>query len=202
MSRTRRTQEERSQVTRQQLLEATIDIVHERGYQNASTNEIVARAGVSRGALLHHYPTKIDLLSAAFQYAHEQIIADVARLMAQTRAIGGDWTDALDDIWSRLFRGRLWDFTLDMAVAARGDEALAQHLDPTLHSYRTDLDKVWSQYFLSSDSTAESKRLLNLTFCVMRGIALQTVLREDPQFYEDMMREWKGVLEVMLRDKG
>lgn len=203
-TQSRRTQQQRSQSTQQEILEATLDAIDELGYQRASTPEIVQRAGVSRGALLHHYPTKLDLLAAAFSYAHEKIIDDVARLMTQTREEGQVWSDVLDEIWARLFRGRLWNVTLELAVAARSDEALAERLDPTLHSYRADIDKVWSRYFLedpsgeTSAADADQKRLLNLTFCVLRGIALQTVLREDPQFYTDMMEVWKMILKKEL----
>jgi len=193
----RRTQEERSLETRHNLLEATIDAVNELGYQQASTNKIIERVNVSRGALAHHYPAKIDLLTAAFQHAHKQIIWDIIKLMTEAEKENAAWTDVLDEIWARLFRGRLWNFTLELSVAARSDSQLAERLDPTLHSYRADLDSVWSQYFLHDQATAEKKRQLNLTFCVMRGIALQTVLRDDNEFYDAMMADWKELLKSM-----
>ena len=194
---TRRSQEERSQETRTQLLDAAIAVVDELGYQKASTTEIVNRAHVSRGALAHHYPNKVDLLSAAFQHAHKQIIWDIVKLMAQAEQNGSEWTDVLDEIWARLFRGRLWNVTLELSVAARSDHTLAERLAPTLHSYRADIDTVWSQYFLDAEATAEMKRRLNLTFCVMRGIALQTILRDDEEFYTAMMNDWKEMLKSM-----
>ncbi len=55
----------RAEITRDRLLSATLESLHERGYSGTSTQEVCRRAGVSRGTLLHHFPTRIDLLCAA-----------------------------------------------------------------------------------------------------------------------------------------
>ena len=64
----RRTQEERSAETKKRLLEATIDYLNELGYNKTGTVEIARRAGVSRGALVHHFPSKHDLIVATAEY--------------------------------------------------------------------------------------------------------------------------------------
>ena len=66
--RVRRTQDERSAHTRGLLLDATIDCLHERGYANTTTTVIAERAGVSRGAQLHHFPTKRELVTSAVEH--------------------------------------------------------------------------------------------------------------------------------------
>ena len=60
-----RTQQERSRVTQQRLLDATVDCLVEHGWAGTTTTLIAERAGVSRGAQLHHYPTKAALVLAA-----------------------------------------------------------------------------------------------------------------------------------------
>jgi AcrR family transcriptional regulator len=88
MSKQRRTQEERSEATRAALLAAARELFVERGYTNVSTNEIVAMAGVTRGALYHHFPSgKSDL----FRSLLEQLEAE---LDVQIRA---RVTDAFDE---------------------------------------------------------------------------------------------------------
>ena len=62
MERVRRTQAERTASTRAALLAATVDSLVERGYRGTTTSDVARRAGVSYGALLHHYPTKADVL--------------------------------------------------------------------------------------------------------------------------------------------
>src|SRR5438045_9398121 len=61
----RRTQAERTASTRAALLDATIDCLVEYGYAHLTTTRVVERAGVSRGAQVHHFPTKAELVSEA-----------------------------------------------------------------------------------------------------------------------------------------
>lgn len=65
---TRVPQEERSRVMRARLLEATVELLVERGFAGTSTTLVSERAGVSRGAQLHHFPTKNDLVVAAVEH--------------------------------------------------------------------------------------------------------------------------------------
>ncbi|MFD3701862.1 TetR/AcrR family transcriptional regulator [Nocardia sp. NPDC058658] len=62
--RTRRTQVERREETRRILLDAAFDALVEFGFRGTTTSEVAHRAGVSLGALLHHFPTKAELLTA------------------------------------------------------------------------------------------------------------------------------------------
>jgi AcrR family transcriptional regulator len=68
--RERRSNVDRSAATRRQILEATVRALDEFGY-GAVTNHLVAElAGVSRGAMIHHFPTRQDLLAAVTEYAY------------------------------------------------------------------------------------------------------------------------------------
>ena len=58
-------QQERSRATQIRLLDATVDCLVEHGWAGTTTTVVAARAGVSRGAQLHHYPTKSALVIAA-----------------------------------------------------------------------------------------------------------------------------------------
>ena len=68
----RRTNAERSAATQARLLDATIESLVELGWAATSTTEVVRRAGVSRGAQVHHFPTKEDLVLAALDYLLER----------------------------------------------------------------------------------------------------------------------------------
>src|SRR5215468_6574679 len=67
-SKTGRTQEERSAAMRERLLDATIDCLVEYGYSGTTTTRVAERAGVTRGAQVHHFPTKTDLVTAAVRH--------------------------------------------------------------------------------------------------------------------------------------
>src|SRR4029453_12698496 len=78
------------------------------GYAATSTNEIVDRAGVTRGALYHHFPAKYDLFRAVF----EQLEAEVADQVARAALAGSDALEQLPPLGCRSFL----DICLDPAV--------------------------------------------------------------------------------------
>ena len=63
-----------SEGARDALVEAAHELFVERDYDRVSTEEILERAGVSRGALYHHFPTKLDLFRAVFQASEQRVI--------------------------------------------------------------------------------------------------------------------------------
>src|SRR5436305_2316200 len=67
-TRRRRSQEERREATRGAVLDATVECLAERGYAGTTTTRIARRARVSRGALLHYYASKIELLTSAIEH--------------------------------------------------------------------------------------------------------------------------------------
>ena len=71
-------QEERTRAMRARLLEATVELLVEKGYAGTSTTLVSERAGVSRGAQLHHFPTKQDLVVAAVRHVTEVRGAELA----------------------------------------------------------------------------------------------------------------------------
>src|ERR1700682_6556937 len=64
----RRTQAERRDATRTALLDAAMDCLVEKGYANTTTRRIAERAGVTPGALQHHFASKAELLSEAVRH--------------------------------------------------------------------------------------------------------------------------------------
>src|SRR6187549_1210662 len=74
----KRTQSERSQATRGALVTAARRLFAERGYAGVGTEEIVRAAGVTRGALYHHFADKRDL----FEAVYEQLEADLTERIA------------------------------------------------------------------------------------------------------------------------
>jgi AcrR family transcriptional regulator len=118
-----RTQEERRARTKARLLDATVECLVELGWSGTSTTEVAGRAGVSRGAQQHHYPTKMVLVAAAMEHllerqrlAYEQAYAI---LPPERRNVEG----ALDLLWN-VFRQPAALALLELAVAARTDDEL------------------------------------------------------------------------------
>ena len=88
----------RSARTREKLMRATIECLYELGYDRTSTVLVTKRAGVSRGAMLHQFPSKADLMMAASDYIRLQ------RRAAHTAALEG-----IDDPLEQLRRAQPWE---------------------------------------------------------------------------------------------
>src|SRR5437899_5969622 len=98
--RVRRTQEERSAATRAKLLDATIACLVDLEYSATTTTVIAERAGVSRGAQLHHFPTKADLVAAAVAHLSHRIGEELQDEAARL-PVGKDRpAAAVDLLWS------------------------------------------------------------------------------------------------------
>ncbi|WP_174280007.1 TetR/AcrR family transcriptional regulator [Sphingomonas bacterium] len=124
----RRTQAERSAATRTRILEAAIASLYRHGYGATTTVMVAATAKVSRGAMLHHFPSKADLM-----------LATLAEVMQRSAANFQAAASRIDDAWERY--AALPDLRLESAlepagvafmeimVGARSDEAVSERLD-------------------------------------------------------------------------
>jgi AcrR family transcriptional regulator len=77
----RRSQAERAEKTRRALMEAARRLFTERGYDAVGTEEIVKEAGVTRGALYHHFGGKRELLDAVYEQLEAESTERVARIV-------------------------------------------------------------------------------------------------------------------------
>lgn len=193
--------EERSARMRERILAATLDCIHELGFQNASTTEIVNRAGVSRGAMLHHFPSKEILIASAVESLLEAEIADLRKIADAYAHKRLDIDDFVDYLWSR-FSGRLFMITIDFLSRARTDAKLRAAIIPVSLNFHQSLNDIWSQFFtFKSRSPDQVRVLLNATLCLMRGMGVQTVVRDDTEYYQEIQDCWKSVLHNLL-DEG
>src|SRR5689334_2082670 len=116
----RRTQEERSAATRARLLDATLECLAELGYARTTTTEIAERGGVSRGAQLHHFPTKSELVTEAVAYLFERRDEEFRAAFAKLPADADRGAAAVDILWS-MVSGPTFHAWLELVVAARTD---------------------------------------------------------------------------------
>ena len=168
----RRTKAERSAATRVRLLDATIDCLVRLGWSGTSTTEVVARAGVSRGAQVHHYPTKEDLVVSAVEHLctrrMDEYRTAVERLPAPERTPAA----AIDLLWS-VWSGPTLEAWLELVVASRTRPALHDRFvefenrffDAALTLFRE------TQPEMSVDPDF-SRLALRFTFCLLDGLAV------------------------------
>ncbi|WP_285580361.1 TetR/AcrR family transcriptional regulator [Actinoallomurus iriomotensis] len=173
-----RTQEERRAETQGRLLDATMECLAELGWSGTSTTEVARRAGVSRGAQQHHYPTKMLLVAAALEHllerqrlAYERAFAD---LPDDRRNVEG----ALDLLWDT-FRQAPSLALMELAMAARTDETLrGLSLDINERVVQVILETFHRLFPTSLDPEAASTVIRTL-FATLIGLTLQNALDDD-----------------------
>ena len=119
-----RTQAERSAATRQALVDVTIELLIERGWAGTTAVAVCERAGVTRGALVHHYPS----LSALFTHALESLYEDFTRGPHHAPA---SMRSSLEGVW-RAVGDRRFKAVFEAWSAAANDPELAAELRPAI----------------------------------------------------------------------
>lgn len=186
-----RTQEQRREQTRAALLDATITCLVELGYARTSVQEICARAGVSKGALQHHYAAKSELMAGAVRHLTDQLkqqrLAEVRELPEGTDRISA----AIDMLWEA-YSGTLATAVTELWVAARTDPELRAAIRPVDRALgRSVLENVTA---MAGDVPRERMEVLFwLTVNLTRGLALDAELGGDPARREQLLDEWKRI---------
>jgi AcrR family transcriptional regulator len=177
MSTVRRTQAERTATTRAALLAATVDTLVEQGFRSTTTTDVARRAGVSYGALLHHYPTKAELLSAAVEHVLDARIAEFRKAMANLAPQTPTRDAAIDLLWS-MFQGPTFTAWLELNVAARSDSELAAAIARVDRQFFEASVEVFAELF-PDDVAADPdlpRTAVAMTFTFLDGLALAHIV--------------------------
>ncbi|ABG96094.1 MULTISPECIES: TetR/AcrR family transcriptional regulator [Rhodococcus] len=160
-----RTQAERTAAMRTKLLDAAVDSLVELGYARTTTQGIARRAGVSRGAQLHHFPTKESLVVAAVEHLVDKRMEEI--LAADVDA--GRGVDVLADAFS----GPLFYAALELWVAARTDPALYEATVPLERKVNDALRRGSAEVF-GDRFDADT---IELSIELVRGLAVSALFR-------------------------
>ena len=197
-----RTQEERTAATRDRLIDATLDLLLTKGYAGTTTVDIAARAGLTRGALSHHYAGKDELVVEAFDRHLTLVGADIRTYAGLVRAGSLSLGDFIDRVWT-IMSGRFFMLTLEEITAARHNDYLRVQLMKRTQLFHEQLDAIWRHFFAGTGLDAmEVEVMLNATLCLLRGMGVQTVLRDDPVYYRRLLRFWKAILAERMTAPG
>ena len=191
-------QARKSAATRNQIISAAIRCIVESSYSNTTTMKIAEKAGLSRGATLHHFPSKKDIIRAVVEYLHEK------RLQAFRRSVNEIPKDAdivhlaVEAYWEHV-NHPIYVAIFELSVAARTDQELQDILRPAQLAFDREWYNTARELFPEWQSDPEAFDLaLNLTQQLMEGMAIShfTHAREVNQdhlliYLEEKLRELK-----------
>ena len=172
-----RTQAERSASTQAALLDATVECLVDRGFEGTSTPEICKRAGVSRGAQLHHFPTKTDLLVAAVGHLCERRHNEF-RALVQAGSTPTERVDAaFEKLW-RIYAGPTLSAWLELTVAARTDPVLHAQMQRLSGDMETEAERTLRDIFGISDGVP-ARAVVRMVLSLLDGLALRSILQGE-----------------------
>jgi len=191
-------QQERSRATRARLLEATVECLAERGWAGTTTTVVAERAGVSRGAQLHHYPTKAALVTAAVTHLAERRAAEL-RAEAQALPAGsGRRLDHVVEMLAAAFTGPLFAAALELWVAARTDPELRSALVPLEARLGREMYRLTVELLGADEHRPGVREAVQLTLDLLRGLGVANLLSDDSARREALLASWKDHLRTVL----
>jgi AcrR family transcriptional regulator len=193
----REPQQERSRTTRRRLIEAALDSFGERGWHGVTVAVIAERAGVSRGAAQHHFPTREDLVAAAVDLLGEAQI-DELRAQAADLPSGASRIERVVEMVLNLYTGPLFRAALQLWSVAATDEALRDVLVPLEARVGREAHRVTVELLGVDESRPGVRELVQATLDLARGLGLANLLTDDTRRRRQIVREWAGTLELRL----
>lgn len=195
-----RTQQERRSATQARLLEATAEALADLGWAGLSTTEVSRRAGVSRGAQQHHYPTKMALVAAALEHLLDRLRQEYEQAYAALPDDRRNVAGALDLFWEML-REPPARALLELALAGRTDESLRELSADLNERVVAIIKEVFHELFPESLPPETVDIAIRALFALLVGLSLQNALDNDVNGHQAaVLAQVKAIANMLIPD--
>ncbi|MGW1242235.1 TetR/AcrR family transcriptional regulator [Streptomyces bobili] len=199
VDRDRAPKQDRSRATRQRLLEAAVACLAERGWAGSTVSVVAERAGVSRGAAQHHFPTREDLFTAAVEYVAEERSLALRALFPQG-AQGAGHVDrrAVVSALVDLYTGPLFRAALHLWVAASNEEQLRSRVTELEARVGRETHRIAVELLGADESAPGVRETVQGLLDMARGLGLANLLTDDAPRRDRVVTQWAALLEQNL----
>jgi AcrR family transcriptional regulator len=185
--------------TRALLLDAAIESLSEVGYAHASTADISERAGVTRGAFLHHFHTRTELFAEAIEHLTARQ-RDAVQRCADTVSATTPPADALVALVASMTAGELGRASVELYVAIRHDDDLRKHMLSVQHDLTHDVLAIAEKLIGPRTSPDRLQGAFWITINLVRGTIVDDMLGRNPQHRKEILTRWTELAEVALAE--
>ncbi|GAA1053426.1 AcrR family transcriptional regulator [Dietzia sp. 2505] len=190
--------QDRSRLTRERLLGASIDLLATQGWAATTVGAVAAAAGVSRGAAQHHFPTREDLITAALGYMIEQRLDNVRNVGLDLPEPGPERTVAVVRLIVQHYTSDVFKAALHVWTAAANDPALRDRVLPFENHMSREVLAIAAEALGHDPGDVRVRRPLQATLDLARGLGLADVLSDDSARREKVIRYWAETLDLVL----
>ncbi|AXE86716.1 TetR/AcrR family transcriptional regulator [Streptomyces sp. Go-475] len=187
--------QDRSRATRQRLLEAAVACLAEHGWAGSTVSVVAERAGVSRGAAQHHFPTREDLFTAAVEYVAEERSTALRALFPEGAA--GDRRAVVAALVD-LYTGPLFRAALHLWVAASNEDQLRPRVTELESRVGRETHRIAIDLLAADESLPGVRETVQGLLDMARGLGLANLLTDDAPRRERVVTQWAELLDEAL----
>jgi AcrR family transcriptional regulator len=187
-------QAQKARETRGKILNAVISIIQEGGFGSASSSKIAERAGITWGAVQHHFGAKEDILRAILDLSHEKFIALTSDEAIRQGSMADRVDRFVDAMWLH-YQSDLYLAALEILLASRGVSQVQESIMAMRDAHLTMLRATFPASVLSDDDILEA---LIFAHCVLTGLSIEGVLEKTLQNLDRHKRRIKFIMLSML----
>ncbi|GAB2694200.1 TetR/AcrR family transcriptional regulator [Kitasatospora kifunensis] len=191
-------QQDRSRATRRRLLEAAVDCLAELGWAGSTVTVVAERAGVTRGAAQHHFPTREGLFTAAIEHVAAERLAAVRAGTGELPPPGPARTEAVVDLIVRLYTGPLFRAALHLWVAAATEQPLRERIIALENRVGRESHRAALASLGVAESAVGVRESVQATLDLARGLGLANLLTDDAARRAGVVRQWSRLLQAAL----
>lgn len=186
----RRKQADRSAQTQEKVVQAAIMLLQTKGYAATTIQAIARTAGVSLGAMQHHFPTKAQVMAAVLRH-YGLKRAKLYRQSLSKKTKASDRIDSmLDATWLLISQGAEFMATVEIELARRSDLELAAATQPVLARIDQFMTR-WLYGDLSEEPNARYVQMRLLTSAFLRGLAVEVARGIPLHELESVFNIWR-----------
>ena len=196
-------QAQKSAMTRERILEAVVDCFITEGYTHVTTAKVAKSAGVSRGAMLHHFPSKTELIRATVEYLHDKLLEDYT---IRVNAIPKKLTGAarrragLEAYWGHL-NSDLFMTYHELCVAGRTDPELKDILEASMIRFEEHVAQSNSVLFSEWNDRGEVYLLaMDVAKFMMEGMAISQMTSQQQERVDRMINYLADRMEEIFEE--
>ncbi len=187
---------------RKRLIDATLHCLMNDGYAGTTVSSIVRRAGVSRGAHLHHFPTKNALILESTEFLMRRAYRVLGEMLLAIAEDENRVTAVVDGAWKAVYGTPQFGAYFELISAARHDSELARAMQTLSERTMRTIDGAIAHYFEKRGESVETPRdLFVLTHWLMSGLAAgerASVTAADSKHY---LAVWARLIATQMRAK-
>ncbi len=193
-------QSRKSAETRTEILDAVIRSYIEVGYGRTTLQQIADRTGLSRGAIIYHFPSMVDVTKAAVSYLQQKRLAIYRDSLDQIEG-GADFVgDALETLWQQI-SDPLFTAYNELTVAARTDPELESILRPAQEEYEREWDHIGRDHsHAQSDQDDRFGLTADLVQYAMIGMAVSFMWTDAEYRKRRLLEDLKDHVRTLLKD--